>query len=74
MGKTLSPREVGRVIRSGFETLRLPGGGGAGSGSGNGRAESWRTWEKWREGEEKGFLKRAARAAVEDARRVVRGR
>ena len=30
--------------------------------------------EKWREGEERGFLKRVAREAVKDGRRVVLGR
>ena len=64
LSKTLSPKEVGRVIRSGFETLRLPDTGATG----------FRDWEKWREGEERGFLKRVARAAVEDGRRVVGGR
>ena len=92
LGKTLEPREVGRVIRSGLETLDLPPPAGdasaalnsafinasasatSGSASGSGTGSLFRAWTKWREGEERGFLKRVARAAVEDARRVVGGR
>lgn len=65
VGKNLEMREVGRVIRKGFESLELPRGVGEGRFAG---------WERWREGEERGFLKRCARAAVEDGRRVVGGR
>lgn len=61
VGKILEMGQVRRVIRKGFETLELPEGRFAG-------------WERWREGQERGFLKRCARAAVEDGRRVVGGR
>ncbi|MCJ1230994.1 hypothetical protein MMC12_007669 [Toensbergia leucococca] len=57
-----SPREVGRIIREGYEGLGFEGGEWVGRG-----------WERFREGEERGLLKRVARVAVEDARRVVRG-
>ena len=65
VGKNLEMREVGRVIRKGFESLEMP------PGMAEGR---FAAWERWREGEERGFLKRCARAAVEDGRRVVGGR
>ena len=43
--------------------------------SGNGGGGSiFRQWPKWREADERPFLKRVARAAVEDARRVVGAR
>lgn len=64
LGKNLSPKEVGRVIRAGYETLELPEEGRAG----------FMAVEKWREGEEKSFLKRVGREAVADGRRVVLGR
>ena len=67
VGKNLEMREVGRVIRKGFESLELPSGGGDGVGR-------FKGWEGWREGEERGFLKRCARGAVEDGRRVCGGR
>ncbi|MCJ1433101.1 hypothetical protein MMC27_002460 [Xylographa pallens] len=63
VGKDLSPREVGRVIRGGYEGLVLPGGEGMGLES----------WEGYREGEERGWVKRAGRVAVEDVRAWVRG-
>lgn len=63
-GKNLSPREVSRVIRKGYETLRVPEEG----------KEGLMAIEKWREGEERGFLKRVGREAVGDGRRVVLGR
>lgn len=78
------------MIRTGLETLDLPSEGEAsastyyptanpglsasGSASGSGNGSWFRAWTKWREGEERGFLKRVARAAVEDGRRVVAGR
>ncbi|KAL8685783.1 MAG: hypothetical protein Q9218_007548 [Villophora microphyllina] len=58
-GKTLSPRDVMGVIRKGCETLDLP------------ECEGLERWVWWREVDEKGMLKRCARAAVEDARRMV---
>jgi len=63
-GKNLSPREVSRVIRKGYETLRVPEEGKEGLMAG----------ERWREGEERGFVKRVGREAVGDGRRVVLGR
>ena len=68
---------MGRLIRTGLETLDLPREGESGigvSGNGNGTVSVFRGWAKWREGEERAFLKRVARAAVEDGRRVVGGR
>lgn len=59
-GKSLSPKDVMGVIRRGCETLVLPEG------------EGLERWGRWREGgDERGMLKRCARAVVEDARRVV---
>ncbi|MCJ1400273.1 hypothetical protein MMC11_003477 [Xylographa trunciseda] len=63
VGKDLSPREVGRVIRGGYEGLVLPSGEGMGL----------ENWERYREGEERGWVKRAGRVAVEDVRAWVRG-
>ncbi|KAI4238680.1 MAG: hypothetical protein LQ352_007851 [Teloschistes flavicans] len=58
-GKTLSPKDVMGVIRKGCETLVLP------------ECEGLERWVRWREVDERGMLKKCARAAVEDARRVV---
>jgi len=63
-GKNLSPKEVSRVIRKGYETLRVPEEG----------KEGLMAVERWREGEERVFLKRVGREAVGDGRRVVLGR
>ncbi|MCJ1476499.1 hypothetical protein MMC13_005165 [Lambiella insularis] len=63
MSKNLSPREVGRVIRNGYDTLVLPDGEGMALDG----------WEKFREGDERGMVKKLGRIAVEDVRRVVRG-
>lgn len=60
MGKNLSPREVGKIIRFGSETLQVP------------PAEGLDQWPRYREGDERGLLKRIARVAVEDTRRLVR--
>lgn len=65
------------MIRTGLETLDLPREGESGigvGGNGSGNVSVFRGWAKWREGEERVFLKRVARAAVEDGRRVVDGR
>lgn len=59
VGKDLSPREVSRVIREGYETLVLP------------EVETG-GWERWREGEDRGLVKRWGRCVVEDGRRIVR--
>ncbi|KAL8883203.1 MAG: hypothetical protein Q9192_007361 [Flavoplaca navasiana] len=57
--KTLSPKEVSQVIRKGCDSLTLPA------------TEGLERWTGWREVDEKGFVKRVGRLAVEDARRVV---
>ncbi|MCJ1408072.1 hypothetical protein MMC19_002145 [Ptychographa xylographoides] len=62
MSKNLNPREVGRVIRSGYDTLVLP----------NAEGMALDGWDKWREGDERGMLKRVGRVAVEDVRRWVK--
>ena len=61
MGKTLSPREVNRVIRLGYETLQIP------------PTEGLDRWPRFREADEKSLLKRAARAACEDTTRLLKG-
>ncbi|KAL9099077.1 MAG: hypothetical protein Q9163_005368 [Psora crenata] len=61
LGNNPSPREVSRIIRQGYETLRLPA------------MEGLDRWNRFREGEERATLKRAARVAVEDTRRMLRG-
>lgn len=61
MNKNMNPGEVNKVIRQGYETLDIP------------TTEGLEGWERWREEEERGFLKRVARVAVEDGRRLVRG-
>jgi len=53
--KNLSPVEVSRVIKQGYETLEI------------GESEGLDRWEAWREGERKSLLKRIARSVVEDA-------
>ncbi|KAL8838250.1 MAG: hypothetical protein Q9176_005179 [Flavoplaca citrina] len=59
--RTLSPKEVSKVIRKGCDSLTLPA------------MEGLERWTRWREVDEKGFVKRVGRLAVEDARRVVGG-
>ena len=59
VGKDLSPREVSRVIREGYETLVLP------------EVETG-GWERWREGEDRGLVKRWGRCVVEDGKRIVK--
>lgn len=61
MGSNLSPREVGKVIRQGHETLSLPA------------MDGLEQWDRWREGDEKGMLKRVTRVAVADTARLLRG-
>lgn len=60
MGKTLSPREVNHIIRIGYETLQIP------------PTEGLDRWPRFREADEKSLLKRAARAACEDTRRLLK--
>lgn len=59
MGRNLSPREVNKVIRQGYESLIIP------------QVEGLNDLEKFREGEERGMLKKVTRIAVEDARRLL---
>ena len=60
MGNNMSPREVSKVIKQGYETLSLPG------------MEGLDRWDRFREGDERGLLKRAARVAVEDTKRLLK--
>jgi hypothetical protein len=57
--KNLSPREVHRIIKQGYDTLSIQ------------PPEGLSAWVKWREAEWKSELKRAARCAVDDARQLV---
>lgn len=52
----LSPREVSDVIKQGYDTLSIEAG------------EGLDRWERFREADFKTFLKRIARAAVDDAK------
>ncbi|KAM0806194.1 hypothetical protein BDR22DRAFT_827971 [Usnea florida] len=61
MGNNLSPREVSKVIRQGYDTLSLP------------FVEGLDRWDRFREGDERGMLKRVARVAVEDTKKLLRG-
>ncbi|RAH71586.1 ARMH3 family protein [Aspergillus aculeatinus CBS 121060] len=56
--KNLSPREVHRIIKQGYETLSIP------------PLEGLSAWQKFREADWKVELKRAARCAVDDARQL----
>ncbi|KAG0638888.1 hypothetical protein HOY80DRAFT_1009810 [Tuber brumale] len=58
--KNLSPQQVGEVIKSGYETLSITSKDGLDA------------WERYREADERAFLKRAARVAVGDVRIVMR--
>lgn len=60
MSSNLSPKEVSKVIRQGYETLSLPA------------MDGLDRWDKFREGDERGMLKRVARVAVEDTKRLLR--
>jgi len=57
--KNLSPREVHQIIKQGYDTLSIQA------------HEGLSAWEKWREVDFKMALKKAARCAVEDARKLV---
>ncbi|KAJ5809582.1 uncharacterized protein N7503_001800 [Penicillium pulvis] len=57
--KNLSPREVHRIIKQGYETLSIQ------------PPEGLSAWSKWRETDWKTELKKAARVAVDDARQLV---
>ena len=60
MRNNMSPREVSKVIKQGYETLTLPG------------MDGLDRWDRFREGDERGLLKRAARVAVEDSKRLLK--
>ena len=60
LGNNPSPREVSKIIRRGYESLSLPA------------IEGLDLWDRFREGEERGMLKRAARVAVEDSKGCLR--
>ncbi|KAJ5101651.1 hypothetical protein NUU61_003873 [Penicillium alfredii] len=57
--KNLSPREVHRIIKQGYDTLSIQ------------PPEGLSAWAKWRETEWKSELKRAARVVVDDSRQMV---
>lgn len=57
--KNLSPREVHRIIKQGYDTLSIQ------------PPEGISAWSRWRETEWKSELKKAARCAVDDARLLV---
>jgi hypothetical protein len=57
--KHLSPREVAQVIKQGYETLSLE------------QQEGLDTWDRFREADQKVILKKMARLAVEDARKIA---
>jgi hypothetical protein len=63
LSRTLSPREVQRIVREGYESLAIEGLEGLGVSE----------WEAWREGDEgnRGLMKRVGRTAVEDVRKLV---
>lgn len=57
--KNLSPQQVSEVIKSGYETLAINSKDGLDS------------WERYREADERVFLKKAARVAVGDVRELM---
>ncbi|KAJ5585540.1 uncharacterized protein N7459_005340 [Penicillium hispanicum] len=57
--RNLSPREVHRIIKQGYDTLSIQ------------PPEGLSAWSRWRETDWKSELKRAARWAVDDARQLV---
>jgi len=60
LGVNASPREVSKVIRQGYETLSLPA------------MDGLDRWDRFREGDERGMLKRVARIAVDDTKKLLR--
>ena len=60
LGVNASPREVSKVIRQGYETLSLPA------------MDGLDRWDRFREGDERGMLKRVARMAVDDTKLLLR--
>ncbi|KAI4144220.1 MAG: hypothetical protein LQ340_006737 [Diploschistes diacapsis] len=63
LGFTLSARAVNKVIREGYESLEVA----------DVSAMGVEHFDIWREGEERGMVKKAGRMAVEDVRRLVGG-
>jgi hypothetical protein len=57
--KNLSPREVHKVIQSGYDTLSIQA------------KEGLDNWEKYREANHRTILKRMARAAIDDAKGLL---
>lgn len=57
--KNLSPREVSKVIRQGYETLSIQA------------KEGLDHWDRFREADHKSDLKKIARIAVEDAKELL---
>ena len=58
---TLSTKELHRIIRVGYESLEIPDVVSLGA----------ENFEVWREGEHRSFMKRVARLAVDDVRRMM---
>ena len=56
MSNNLSPREVGKIIRQGYETLNLPA------------MDGLDRWDRFREGDERNLIKRVTRSVVEDTK------
>ncbi|KAI9804811.1 MAG: hypothetical protein M1825_001179 [Sarcosagium campestre] len=59
--KTLSPRMVSKVIKSGYDTLAISA------------RDDLDAWERFREADEKSLLKKVARLAVADVRSLLGG-
>jgi hypothetical protein len=57
--KHLSPQQVSNVIKSGYETLSITA------------KDGLDTWDRYREADERGALKRVARVAVADVRSLL---
>ena len=60
MSNNMSPREVSKVIKLGYESLTLPA------------MDGLDRWDRFREGDEKNMLKRVVRVAVEDTKKLLR--
>jgi hypothetical protein len=61
--KNLTPQQVADVIKSGYETLNMDGLEG-------GVEKGLDRWERYRESDERSFLKKVARMVVEDQKAV----
>lgn len=57
--KPLSPKEVNKVIKQGYDTLSIQS------------REGLDQWEKFRDADHKGVLKKIARIAVDDAKALI---